>query len=91
MFHKATNVSYLEGTALEVSFQDGSVKRFDMACLFDKYPQLMALRNRNLFLSGRLAGGYGIIWNDELDIEMETIYEEGVTVRNARARATAAG
>jgi ribosome-binding protein aMBF1 (putative translation factor) len=26
-------------------------------------------------------GAYGIIWNDELDIEAETIYEEGVTIR----------
>ena len=26
-------------------------------------------------------GGYGIIWNDELDIEAETIYEEGDTVK----------
>ena len=26
-------------------------------------------------------GGYGIIWNDDLDIEAETIYEEGKTVR----------
>ena len=25
--------------------------------------------------------GYGIIWNDEIDIETETIYEEGKTVR----------
>ena len=26
-------------------------------------------------------GSYGIIWNDELDIEAETIYEDGRTVR----------
>ncbi|MBP3719543.1 MAG: helix-turn-helix transcriptional regulator [Eubacterium sp.] len=26
-------------------------------------------------------GHYGIIWDDELDIETETIYEEGITVR----------
>ena len=26
-------------------------------------------------------GAYGIIWNDELDIEVETIYEDGITVR----------
>ncbi len=64
-----------------MTFQDGKVKRFDMAVLFDKYPQLLALRNRALFTSGRLAGYYGIIWNDDLDIEAETIYEDGETVR----------
>ena len=66
---------------MELTFQDGKVKRFDMGVLFDKYPQLTALRDRKLFTSGQLMGFYGIIWNEELDIEAETIYEEGETVR----------
>ena len=70
-----------------MTFQDGKVKRFDMAVLFDKYPQLLALRNRALFTSGRLAGYYGIIWNDDLDIEAETIYEDGETVREEKPAA----
>ena len=81
MFHKATDMKFLDRTALEVVFQDGKVKRYDMATLFDKYPQLRALEDRKLFLSGHLAGFYGIIWNDDLDIETETIYEDGVTIR----------
>ena len=64
-----------------MTFQNGEVKEYDMAALFGKYPQLTALTNRDLFLSGRLMGSYGIIWNDELDIEAETIYEDGRTVR----------
>jgi len=69
-----------------------------MAALFGKYPQLEALKDRQLFMSGKLMGSYGIMWNDELDIEAETIYEDGTTVRNtdipinhqvARAVATA--
>ena len=84
MFHKAMDVKFLDGTVLEVLFQDGKVKRFDMASLFGKYPQLRALENRTFFLSGRLMGSYGIVWNDDLDIEAETIYEEGVTVREKR-------
>ena len=81
MFHKAIELKYLEGTKLEVLFQDGSVKVYDMAALFEKYPQLKALEDRALFLTGKLMGPYGIIWNDELDIETETIYEDGQTVR----------
>ena len=84
MFHKAIKLEFKEGTALQLTFQDGKVKRFDMAVLFDKYPQLLALRNRALFTSGRLAGYYGIIWNDDLDIEAETIYEEGIPVGEPR-------
>ncbi|MBO4364412.1 MAG: helix-turn-helix domain-containing protein [Clostridia bacterium] len=87
MFHKAIKLEFKEGTALQLTFQDGKVKRFDMAVLFDKYPQLLALRNRALFTSGRLAGYYGIIWNDNLDIEAETIYEDGETVREEKPAA----
>ena len=97
MFHKAIELSFGEGTSLEVRFQDGKVKRYDMASLFDKYPQLRALEDRNLFLSGKLMGAYGIVWNDDLDIEAETIYEDGETIRtekpvieNPAARAVAA-
>ena len=81
MFHKAIGLQFKEGTVLEVTFQDGIVKRYDMQVLFPKYPQLEALRNRALFTSGKLMGAYGILWNDDLDIEAETIYEDGETVR----------
>ncbi len=81
MFHKAVKLEFKEGTVLELTFQDGKVKRYDMGVLFEKYPQLVALKDRKLFTSGRLMGFYGIIWNDDLDLEAETIYEEGETIR----------
>ena len=87
MFHKAAELTFLEGTMLEVLFQDGKVKRYDMSVLYEKYPQLTALKDRQLFLSGKLMGAYGIIWNDDLDIETETIYQEGETVRTEAMKA----
>ena len=81
MFHKAIKLTFKEGTVLELTFQSGVVKAYDMATLFGKYPQLEALKDRALFTSGKLMGSYGIIWNDDLDIEAETIYEDGETVR----------
>ncbi len=83
MFHKALRLDFLEGTSLMVTFQDGAVKKYNMSALFPKYPQLEALKDRSLFLTGKLLGPYGIVWNDELDIEAETIYEEGETVHTA--------
>lgn len=80
MFHKAKELKFKKGTTLEVKFQTGETKQYDMSVLFQKYPQLKALKDRKLFLSGKLMGPYGIIWNEELDIEAETIYEEGKTV-----------
>jgi Predicted transcription factor, homolog of eukaryotic MBF1 len=81
MFHKAVKLEYKEGTVLELTFQTGEVKQYDIASMFAIYPPLEALKDRDLFLSGKLSGGYGIIWNDDLDIEAETIYEEGILVR----------
>lgn len=73
MFLKAIKLDFKEGTTLELTFQTGEIKSYDMANLFKKYPQLSALKDRELFLSGKLMGAYGIYWNDQLDIEAETI------------------
>lgn len=86
MFHRATDLIMKDGTLIEVTFQDGKVIQYDMSVLFDKYPQLCALKNRELFLSGKMTE-YGIIWSDDLDIEMETIYEEGIVVRTEKPAA----
>ena len=80
MFHKALSLTFRSGTELEVSFADGATKRYDIAVLYTKYPQFRALENRSLFLSGRLIGSYGIVWNEDIDLEVETVYEDGVIV-----------
>lgn len=81
MFHKATKIEYRDGSVLELTFRDGCVKQFDMASMFEVYPPLRALTDRTLFTSGKLSpGGYGVVWNDELDLEAETVYMDGVLV-----------
>ena len=84
MFHRAIDLSFREGTTIELTFQDGDVKAYDMSQLFERYPQLEALKDRSLFCSGKLEGFYGVIWNDDLDIGAETVYENGVLVRKVR-------
>ena len=69
-----------EGTTFDLYFMDGSVKRYDILSLADKFPQLNALKDRKLFLTGKLPGWGGVIWNDELDVGCETVYEEGIDV-----------
>lgn len=81
MFHKAINLEFKEGTVLEVTFRDGKVMSYDVKKLFKKYPQMKVLKERELFVSGALMGGYGIIWNDELDLEVETVYNDGKLIR----------
>ena len=78
----ATKVRFLDDVKLELTYQDGKVIRYDLSFMFSKYPQLEELRkDRSLFTHGQLSpGGYGIIWNDELDFDAGSIYEDGEVV-----------
>lgn len=69
-----------ERTTFDLIFLDGKAKRYDILSLSDKFPQLLALKDRKLFKKGKLMGFGGVVWNDELDIGTETVYEEGVDV-----------
>ena len=81
MFHKAVKIEYRDGTVLELTFRDGCVKQFDLASMFEIYPPLRTLTDRAFFTSGKLSpGGYGVVWNEELDLEAETVYVDGVLV-----------
>ena len=82
MHYIATKVRFLQDVTVELTYQDGKVVQYDMSQMFKKYPQLEELRkNRKLFESGHLdVGGYGIVWNDELDFDATSIYEDGVVV-----------
>ncbi len=80
MFHRAVDLEFKEGTVLAVTFQGGEVKQYDVSMLFGKYPQMKALKDRSLFLSGRLQGSYGIVWTEDLDLEAETVFEDGIIV-----------
>ena len=72
-----------DGVTLDVTFEDGLVKRFDMSQLYDYYPPYRDLENRELFESAKLYR-YIIIWNDLLDVGTDTIYEEGLTIRELK-------
>ena len=82
MHYCATKVRFLEDVTVELIYQDGKIIRYDMSKMFSKYPQLEELRrNRKLFESGYLdPGGYGVVWNDELDFDATGIYEDGIVV-----------
>ena len=83
MFIHATNVSFKDSTIIEMEFQDGLVIQYDISILFDKYPQFAELKNnKKLFYSGRLdLGGYAVVWNDDLDLDVMEIYYEGTVIR----------
>ena len=79
---KAIKLILKENTTFDLFFYDGTVKRYDILSLSDKFPQLNELKDRKLFLKGHLLGWGGIVWNDDLDVSSETVYVEGKDVTN---------
>ena len=79
---KAIKLILKEKTTFDLFFYDGTVKRYDILSLSDKFPQLNELKDRKLFLKGHLLGWGGVVWNDDLDVSSETVYDEGKDVTN---------
>ncbi len=82
MFHKVKSVCAMPDYQLCIQFCEGLTKKYDVKPLFDKIPAFTALQNQEIFFSVAVdVEGYGIIWNDELDLSCDELWENGVTVQ----------
>ena len=82
MFHKIKNVFPLPEYQLSVQFAEGVTKIYDVKPLFQKIPAFQSLENSNDFGGVSVdVGGYGIIWNDALDLSCDELWENGVAVK----------
>jgi len=81
MFQKITSLATLPDYVLLVGFQNGEFRQFDLKPLIEKYPPFKSLTEvSGLYESAKIdIGGYGIVWNDDLDISADGIYEKGVS------------
>lgn len=79
MFYKVARVEALPGYTLRVGFQNGKIKYFDVSPLFAKWEAFKELETvPGLFGQVRVdPGGYGISWNDFLDLECNDLWEYG--------------
>ena len=82
MFHKIKAVNALPDYRLSVQFAEGVTKIYDVKPLFDKWPPFRSLKNLpELFSDVEVdVGGYGVIWNDDLDLSCDELFENGETV-----------
>lgn len=80
MFVKITSLATLSDYNLLVGFSTGEYKKFDLKPAMEKYAPFRALRETvGLYEQAKIdIGGYGIVWNDDLDVSAEGIYEKGV-------------
>ena len=82
MFHKVKSVSPLPDFRLSVQFSEGITKLYDMAPLFERIPAFRGLRENAAEFSSVSVdiGGYGIVWDDELDLSCDELWENGTAV-----------
>lgn len=87
MTHRIQNISVKNHCILEALFFGGELKRYDIASLFEKFPRFRVLENdQDLFEKVVVDdGGYGISWNDDLDLDSETIWEDGILIETQSA------
>ena len=77
MFHKIKNVTALPEYKLSVQFSEGVTKIYDVAGLFHRYPQFNIAESEfgKVYVD---VGGYGIVWNDDLDLSCDELWKHGI-------------
>ena len=80
MFIKITSVAALPDYILLIGFASGEYKQFDLKPLIVKYPPFQSLtRVEGLYRQVKIdVGGYGLAWNDDLDLSADGLYEHGI-------------
>jgi len=79
MFHTVKEVKALPDFHLLVLFRTGEKKIYDIHPLFEKYEPFQSfLLTHGLFDQVKVAGGgYGIYWNEDIDLAREELYLNG--------------
>ena len=82
MTHKIVSVKPMENFVLLVGFQNGIEKTYNMRTLYPVFPQFEVFENDvDLFNQVQVdMGGYGVSWNDDLDLDANDIWEDGIEV-----------
>ena len=85
-FHRLKNVTPLPDFMLRAEFQDGTIKTYDVKPIMSKIPVFDMLRYvHGLFEQVRVdAGGYGIVWNELIDLSCDELYDNGRAYNNER-------
>ncbi len=80
MFHRLASIRPVGKSRLRGVFVTGEVRYYDVEKLFEEIPVFRCLLDNQLFNKVKVdSGGYGISWNDEIDLSADEIYENGIS------------
>ena len=81
---KILSVQPLEDKKLLVKFANGIEKNYDCKPLIKKFEPFKALENEVFFKQVHVdGGGYGILWNDKVDLSEYELWTNAVEVVTA--------
>ena len=82
MYNRLTSVSFKENLIIIAKFNDGKIVSYNVKQLYKRFPIFNELESNSLlFNNGKIApGGCGVIFNDEIDIACEELYENGTLI-----------
>ncbi len=85
MFHKIEKITALDNYILHIFFKDGTEVLYDVKPLFIKWKSFLSLTVIDgLFYQVKVdVGGFGIYWNDELDLSCDELYENGKVIEHS--------
>ncbi len=85
MFHKITKIKALPGMMLWAEFKDGAEVIYNASILPSLNPVFQELcDNSELFESVKVdGGGFGISWNDDIDLDAEEVWNNGTIIKAA--------
>ena len=80
MVNKIMSVTPKNNCIIEAIFFNGEVRQYDVKQLVIRFPQFEELMQDSVLFDSVSVdiGGYGISWNEELDLDAETIWENGI-------------
>ena len=83
MFHKIKDVNPMPDYRLCVQFAEGVTKVYDVKLLFGRIDAFKVLENNPALFTDVTVdvGGYGVVWNDDLDLSCDELFENGNTVK----------
>jgi len=78
----------IDDTTLVIEFTNQEVKKYDVRHLLDT-PMFSPLRQPAFFKNFQVEpGGYGIVWNEEIDLSEYELWKNGVSLMESEDKAS---
>lgn len=87
MFHRIKEIKPLEEFVLLATFQDGTTKTYDIKPLFSEIEIFNTFKAIPLLFNQVKVdvGGFGISWNDDIDLSCDEIWDNGSLYQQEKA------